>query len=152
MTGERQRDWGWPLLMVFFALVAAAFVVRVMLNAGTMPLIEDTDDAMRLVTVRDLLAGQGWFDNVQHRLNTPFGAEIHWSRLIDLPLAALLFLATQFVGAQYALTAAGTVWPLAGAVLGIIAAGVALGAVTGRYHYFVDVVLGVVLGVIANAV
>ena len=47
---------------------------------------------------------------------------------------------------------AGTVWPLAGAVLGIIAAGVALAAVTGRYHYFVDVVLGVVLGVIANAV
>ena len=42
---------------------------------------------------------------------------------------------------------AGAVWPLAGVVLGVIAAGVALGAVTGRYHYLVDVMLGVVIGI-----
>jgi hypothetical protein len=45
--------------------------------------------------------------------------------------------------------AAGTVWPLAGAVLGIVAAGVAVGAVSGRYHYVVDVLLGVGIGVAA---
>jgi membrane-associated phospholipid phosphatase len=54
------------------------------------------------------------------------------------------------VSVAAAITAA-TVWPLAGLVLGTIAAGVALGAVTGRYHYLVDVVLGVVIGIIANA-
>jgi len=42
-----------------------------------------TDDAMRLTTVRDLLAGQGWWDHIQHRLNAPYGAEIHWSHLVD---------------------------------------------------------------------
>lgn len=47
---------------------------------------------------------------------------------------------------------AGTVSPLAGMVLGVLAAGVALGAVTGRYHYIVDVLLGAVIGVIASAV
>src|ERR1700687_3187469 len=46
-----------------------------------------TDDAMRLVEVRDLIAGQGWFDLTQHRLDPP-GVSIHWSRGIDAPLAA----------------------------------------------------------------
>ena len=46
---------------------------------------------------------------------------------------------------------AGRVEPLAGVVLGVIAAGVALGAVAGRYHFIVDALLGVGLGVIASA-
>src|SRR5882757_9611547 len=49
-----------------------------------------TDDAMRLVEVKDLIAGQGWFDLTQHRLDPPAGTPMHWSRLIDLPLAALM--------------------------------------------------------------
>ncbi|MEO8724436.1 MAG: hypothetical protein ABI395_13145, partial [Sphingobium sp.] len=31
----------------------------------------DPDDAMRLVQVRDFLAGQSWFDVSQHRVNPP---------------------------------------------------------------------------------
>jgi hypothetical protein len=46
---------------------------------------------------------------------------------------------------------AGRVVPLAGVVLGVIAAGVALGAVTGRYHFAADAALGVGVGVIASA-
>src|ERR1700752_4875323 len=49
-----------------------------------------TDDAMRLVDVRDFLAGQSWFDLTQHRLSPPEGVAMHWSRLIDLPLAMLI--------------------------------------------------------------
>src|SRR5262249_33911428 len=41
--------------------------------------------------------------------------------------------------------------PVAGVVLGMIAAGVALGAVTGRYHFVLDALLGVGLGVIVCA-
>jgi membrane-associated phospholipid phosphatase len=47
--------------------------------------------------------------------------------------------------------AAGRVVPIAGVVLGVIAAGVTLGAVTGRYHFALDAVLGVGLGVIVSA-
>ena len=46
-----------------------------------------TDDAMRLAGVRDLLAGQSWFDLTQHRLDPPQGSPMHWSRLIDAPIA-----------------------------------------------------------------
>jgi hypothetical protein len=63
----------------------------------------DTDNAMRLAQVRDLLAGQGWFDTVQHRMNTPYGLPMHWSRLADAPLALL-----SLVSEHVALIA----WPL----------------------------------------
>src|SRR5205085_1380670 len=49
-----------------------------------------TDDNMRIMQVRALLHGQGWYDLRQYRLNPPFGANIHWSRLVDLPIAGLI--------------------------------------------------------------
>ena len=101
----------WPAIWLAFALVAAILVARAVYGASSVPLMADTDDAMRLTTVRDLLAGQNWYDPVQHRLNTPFGAELHWSRLIDLPIAALIVLLRPLAGPM-ADTIAIAVWPL----------------------------------------
>ena len=50
------------------------------------------DDAMRAVEVRDLLAGQGWYDLVPKRLAPGHGVPMHWSRLADLPVAGLILL------------------------------------------------------------
>ena len=97
--------------LICWALIAAAFAVRAALTAGSTPLILDTDDAMRLTTVHDLLAGQGWFDHVQHRLNTPYGAEIHWSRLVDAPEVLLLLVLRPLAG-PLADTILSYVWPL----------------------------------------
>ncbi|KQN89731.1 hypothetical protein ASE95_17090 [Sphingomonas sp. Leaf231] len=58
----------------------------------------DTDDNMRLMQVRALLDGQGWFDLRNYRLNPPGGFNIHWSRLVDLPIAALIVVLRPFVG------------------------------------------------------
>jgi hypothetical protein len=52
----------------------------------------DTDDNMRYLQVRDWLNGQSWFDLRQYRMNPPEGANIHWSRIVDLPIAALMLL------------------------------------------------------------
>jgi hypothetical protein len=98
-------------LIICWAITAAAFIARAISGGAITPLILDTDDAMRLTRVHDLLGGQGWFDLVQHRLNTPFGAEIHWSRLIDVPEAAIVLLFRPF-GADVADIAAAYVWPL----------------------------------------
>jgi hypothetical protein len=57
----------------------------------------DTDDNLRMVQVRDWLAGQGWYDLRQYRLNAPDGADIHWSRFVDLPIAGLMLLFRQFM-------------------------------------------------------
>jgi len=72
----------------------------------------EPDNAMRLVRVRDMLAGQGWFDNVQHRLNPPVGTPMHWAQWIDAMLAAPIALLSTFVGQVNAEIAMAFVWPL----------------------------------------
>ena len=50
----------------------------------------DPDSLLRLVQVRDLVAGQAWSDLVQARLGGEGGLLMHWSRLVDGPLAAFV--------------------------------------------------------------
>lgn len=100
------------LVALVFLAAATILVARTLFGRAGMPFFADTDDAMRMVMVRDFLAGQNWYDLTAHRLNTPFGAELHWSRLIDLPLALLVLAFTPFLGADQALVAAGYVWPM----------------------------------------
>jgi hypothetical protein len=69
-----------------------------------------TDDAMRLVEVRDLIGGQGWFDLTQHRLDPP-GVPMHWSRIVDLPLAAIILCAKPLIGQHGAEIVALVAWP-----------------------------------------
>lgn len=74
--------------------------------------IPNADDVMRLVSVRDMLAGQSWFDPVQYRLGLDSGTLMHWSRLVDAPIMLfyqLAFLATGSV--ELAETAAKFAWP-----------------------------------------
>ncbi len=72
----------------------------------------DPDDQLRLVQLRDFLAGQGWFDNSQHRLNTPFGSPMHWSRMIELPLAGLILILSPLFGQTIAEMIAASLVPL----------------------------------------
>ncbi|MEL6060389.1 MULTISPECIES: hypothetical protein [unclassified Methylobacterium] len=74
--------------------------------------VPDTDDAMRLVEVRDLLAGQGWYDNVQHRFLAPAGVPSHWSRLVDAPIAGLILALTPLAGRSLAEGMAAVLWPM----------------------------------------
>ena len=75
-------------------------------------LFPDPDDAMRLVQVRDWLGGQSWFDVTQYRLNAPTGGPMHWSRLVDVPIAAVILLARPFLGPEGAESAALVIVPL----------------------------------------
>lgn len=58
----------------------------------------DNDDLLRLVEVRDLLAGQGWFDLHQYRMGLDGGFVMHWSRLVDAPIAAIVFAVSSLTG------------------------------------------------------
>lgn len=71
----------------------------------------DTDDFMRLTQVRDLLAGQGWQDLTQYRLNPPGGTPMHWSRLADLPPAAVALALSPFLPVDDGLTIAAMIVP-----------------------------------------
>jgi len=72
----------------------------------------DTDDAMRAVEVRDLLAGQAWFDMTAYRFDPPQGVFSHWTRIVDAPLAALALLLGVFLSPPFAELGARMLFPL----------------------------------------
>ncbi|HEX5644799.1 MAG TPA: AcrB/AcrD/AcrF family protein, partial [Erythrobacter sp.] len=90
------RHWRWIVIGMW--LVYCAWFVFSKWSAIHAFALIDTDDNMRISQVRALLAGQDWFDLRQYRLNSPAGADIHWSRFVDLPLAGLILAARPFVG------------------------------------------------------
>lgn len=72
---------------------------------------DDPDSLMRLVEVRDLLAGQGWYDLRQMRLMPPDGVFMHWSRLVDAPIALIIRLAGLWLPPGEAERLAVNLWP-----------------------------------------
>jgi hypothetical protein len=79
---------------------------------------------MRMAQVRDLLAGQGWWDLAQYRVNPAGGGVLmHWSRIVDAPLAAGILLLKPLVGQAMAERIVMALWPpLLGAALSVACA------------------------------
>ena len=75
-------------------------------------LFGDIDDLMRLQEVRDWIGGQSWFDVTQYRMNPPTGMLMHWSRLLDVPLAGVIRVVRPFAGQHVAEIAACVVVPM----------------------------------------
>lgn len=109
-TEDRRPPW---LMLSVIALLFAALS----LAHGYRKQAEDpfaflsTDDAMRMVQVLDLKDGAGWYDLTQRRLAPPDGVVMHWSRLPDLPLLAVLMVAEPVVGRDEAVRLATLVVP-----------------------------------------
>jgi hypothetical protein len=108
--GSLERHWRW---LVFLAWLTFA-IVMIYTRWGAIQgfALGDTDDNMRIMQVRDLLAGQDWYDLRQYRLDPPFGADIHWSRLVDLPIAGLRLALAPLLGGPAAERAAVAIAPL----------------------------------------
>jgi hypothetical protein len=73
--------------------------------------LPDSDDAMRLVEVREFLGGLGWFDLHEPRLGLQ-GYDTHWSRLIDVGLAGLFLLFRMVADTATAERLMIAIWPL----------------------------------------
>ena len=99
------------------AVVAAAFVLAViLLGLTSLPLYlkgyGDTDDAVRLELVRELLSGKPWYHPEILRLQYPTGALMHWSRLVDGGIAGLDRLLGLVLPPAAAEAGARALWPL----------------------------------------
>lgn len=90
------HDGLWQANAPTFTLALAGLAFCIATNLSTLfavwstGLFLDTDDALRMTQLRDLLEGQAWSDLTQSRMNAPDGLPMHWSRVIDAPLAALI--------------------------------------------------------------
>jgi hypothetical protein len=70
------------------------------------------DDFLRMSQVHAFMSGQGWFDLTAYQMVPPTGGDIHWSRLVDVPIAALIYLFGFFLNFKQATYLAAIVWPL----------------------------------------
>ena len=95
---------GHNALLIVGALWLECVIVWLIWHWGSFSTLafRDPDDAMRLVQIRDFLGGQSWFDVSQHRVNPPHGGPMHWSRLVDLPIAGMIWLLRPLVGGMLA--------------------------------------------------
>jgi hypothetical protein len=91
-----ERHWK-RIVFIVWLVICAWFVIQKWSDIRWFHL-PDTDDNMRIMQVRGLLHGQGWYDLRNYRMNPPYGANIHWSRLVDLPIAGLILALRPFLG------------------------------------------------------
>lgn len=120
MTGDRRlRLNEKPNRAIFLSWLA---VCALLLLTARSKIIESRfpgpDDTLRLVQLRDLLAGQGWYDLHQYRIDAPDGVLMHWSRIVDVPLWAFMKMLTPMLGQAQAEQVTMIVLPLL--VLGLI--------------------------------
>jgi hypothetical protein len=118
----RDLDRHWVAWVLIAWVAFAAYQIASDWNAIRWLSLGDTDDNMRLMQVRALLDGQGWYDLRQYRMNPPAGFDIHWSRLVDLPLAGLILFFDLFTTREWAERLAcgvAPLLPLAIALLGL---------------------------------
>ncbi|MBP1851259.1 hypothetical protein [Rhizobium halophytocola] len=143
----------WDRFAVSLALYCALAVILIL--ATTLPFATDyiggdNDDTMRLVEVRDFLGGQGWFDLMQYRLGLGDGTLMHWSRLIDLPIASLIRFFALFAGPERAEALAAAAWPLLLTLPLLAALGLGARRLGGTVAMHVAFALGVLFLVTTN--
>lgn len=114
----REQDDTWlPLHRIYQVLIGfAVFLALLKAAVASMDiegafLASGSDSLFRLVTVRDWLSGQGWFDTTQYRLMPPEGVSMHWSRYVDAPIGGLILFFGLFMAPGQAEMLAVAVWP-----------------------------------------
>lgn len=120
--GVALPPWVTPLRIALLVWGAMSLIAII----GSWPAIValdlgDTDDAMRMAQVRDLIGGQSWWDLSQYRVNPAGGGVLmHWSRIVDAPLAAGILILKPLFGQAMAERIVMTLWPpLLGAALSV---------------------------------
>ena len=111
-------NWAWWLLALSFIALKSWSVS----GTGVFGNLGDSDDATRLIQVRELLASGHWFDTTTMKLGGNAGMLSHWSRLIDLPLATLIAGFSLVMPVRSAEWLTHIVWPvtLLGALLWVV--------------------------------
>ena len=113
MASSRAPDIRRPAVWALIAWLTCCAVMLWLFRADYAALsFKDPDDAMRLAQVRDWIGGQAFWDVSQHRINPPYGGPMHWSRVVDMPIAALILMLRPLLGGAGAELAALILTPL----------------------------------------
>lgn len=135
MSERAEREVPFTLQL---ALISAVVIFQLLWLGlpGVRTSLLDTDDAMRLVEVREYLSGRDWFDMHEPRVAPPQGYDTHWSRLVDAGLAGLHGVFAPFTSPANAEFLMRVTWPLIWlivALAGIMAASLRLAGEKGLF-------------------
>jgi hypothetical protein len=119
----------WQLRVVIMWVVLVVLLLAIDAPQIAVGRFADPDDALRLMEVRDLIAGQSWFDLHQYRIAAPEGVPMHWSRLVDIPLAGMILALRPLLGMAWAETVTVVAVPL----LTLLAALMLVGRMTAKF-------------------
>ncbi|MFT7191627.1 MAG: hypothetical protein ACI9AQ_002197 [Dinoroseobacter sp.] len=115
MTDRKQSLATGSRAATLMAVAALAYIVMQALflsaPAHTLLSMGDNDDIMRVLSVRAWLGGQDWFDMTQYRVLAPDGVSLHWSRYVDLGIAAMIWPLTYVMAFEDAEAVALVWWP-----------------------------------------
>ncbi len=101
-----------PWIWWFLALAFIGVKSWLSSGGGIYGNLGDSDDLTRLIQVRELMASGNWFDTTTMKVGGDAGMLSHWSRLIDLPLAMLIWLFSLVMPVDDAERLTHAVWPL----------------------------------------
>ncbi|WP_050770773.1 hypothetical protein [Roseobacter sp. CCS2] len=123
-----------PLRAVLWLVVLIVMLKAAIdgVKLGTAFSSQDNDDVMRLLSVRDWIAGQGWYDVAQYRLLPPDGVPLHWSRYIDVGIAALIIPFSFIFPMDVAELVAATLWPTMIMIIHLLVVGFGTQHIFGR--------------------
>ena len=106
---QNKAPWGKVLLWTLLFQIAWHFKkLPSVFGEGA---LQGSDDFLRLHQIRNWLNGQTWFDVSLVRMNPPIDGDMHWPRLVDVPIAAIIKFFDIFMGIQTAERLAVIVWP-----------------------------------------
>lgn len=127
-----QRYGHWLLYLLALSYICLSAMMRFD-GVEARLMLGDNDDLMRLVSLRDWLGGQGWYDSQQYRLLPPEGVQMHWSRYVDAGLAALYLPLAQIMPTERAILWLVTLWPSLLWALAVLIAGQGSRALLGNW-------------------
>lgn len=107
-TGEKISLWRVLMWTLLFHLAWNFRSIGPIFREGA---FVDPDDFLRLHQIRNWMAGHNWHDVSVPRMNPPDGADMHWSRLVDVPIVALTWVIDLFTDPVSAERLAAIIWP-----------------------------------------
>jgi hypothetical protein len=106
---ESQIAFPWAFLFVTLMLL---YSTAIFLTFDTLEVsYSDTDNAMRMVQLRDFLSHGNWYDLKSNRVAPPDGYISHWSRIPDAIMAVIFWTVEPFTSRVFAEKAVRVVYP-----------------------------------------
>ncbi len=101
--------YGVPWLVWFYAAFACCCFNHGGVFAGV---LTGYDDHVRMLQVLNWVNGADWYDRTITRVNAPEGFQTLWTRLVDIPFAAVILFCQNFMNQRQAALVAALIAPL----------------------------------------